>query len=99
MEDYLNILHYVIYKAHYKLHIFFNKLNPFMLLHKLPFVKRRCEKLGIDLKQELNKAFSNKQNGLSVMFSGGLVVGIGFLQIMTIASVLLWIAKVDLIFL
>ena len=88
MENYLNILHYFIYKVHYKLHIFFNRLNPFRLIHKLPFQKRRYEKLGIDIEQEINKAFGDKEKGLSIMVSGGAIIGIVFFLILAIVILL-----------
>lgn len=84
MEKILNILHYCIYIFRNKLHIFFNHVNPFMLIHKLPFQKRRYKKLGIDIIQVTNQAFSDKNYGLSVQFAGGLLMGILFIFIFSI---------------
>jgi len=96
MENYLNILHYCIYKAHYKSHIFFSKLNPFRLIHKLPFQKRRYEELGIDIDQEVNKAFGNKEGGLSIMVSGGVIIGIVFFILLSLVILLKRLLSIDL---
>ena len=71
IEFYLNIIHFCYYKAHYNLHLLTNKLNPFNLIHKLPFQKRRYEKLGIDIQKEINTAFEDKTFGLSTTIAGG----------------------------
>lgn len=96
MENSLNILHYCIYKVHYNLHLLFNKINPFMLIHKLPFQKRRYEKLGIDIKDEMNRAFSDRKYGLSTMVSGGAIVGILFILIMAVALLIIKVANSDI---
>lgn len=68
---YLNIVHFCYYKTHYKLHLFTNKINPFNFIHKLPFQKRRYEKLGINIQKEIDTAFGDKKKGLSITFAGG----------------------------
>lgn len=75
MENYLNIIHFCLYKVHYKSHIFAKKLNPFNIIHKLPFQKRRYEKLGIDIHKEIDKAFGDKNFGLSITIAGGILWG------------------------
>lgn len=75
MENYLNILHFCFYKAHYKSHLLAKKLNPFNLIHKLPFQKRRYEELGIDIHKEIDKAFGDKNFGLSMTVAGGMLWG------------------------
>ncbi len=97
MENSLNILHFCIYKIHYRAHLFFNRINPFMLIHKLPFQKRRYEKLGIDIKKEMNRAFSDKNYGLSIMVSGGAIVGVLFILIMAFALLIIKAASIDII--
>lgn len=91
----MNILHYFIYKAHYKSHLLFNKLNPFRLIHKLPFQKRRYEKLGIDIEQEINKAFGDKEKGLSIMVSGGVIIGVVFFLILAVVILLKRLLRLD----
>lgn len=75
MENYFNIIHYSLYKAHYKIHLMANKINPFWLLAKIPFLKKRHQDLGIDVHKEINKAFEDKDFGLSVVVAGGFLWG------------------------
>ena len=89
METKLNILHYCVYLIHYKVHLFLLKYNPFNLLHKLPFQKRRYKQLGINIQDEIEKAFSDPHFGLSVLISGGILIGLTFLTILTITLILL----------
>jgi hypothetical protein len=76
MEAYLNILHFCFYKAHYRLHLLANKVNPFRLLYRLPFVKRRCEKLGVNIYEAVDQAFGDPRAGLSVTVAGGALSGV-----------------------
>jgi hypothetical protein len=85
----LNILHYCIYRAHYNLHLLANKINPLNLIHELPFQKRRYEKLGIDIHKEIDKAFSDKSNGLSIMVAGGALFGLIFFLLFAITKILM----------
>lgn len=75
IENYLNVLHYCLYKADYRLYLLSNKLNPFHLIHKLPFQKKRYEKLGIDPIEALNQFHKNKNYGASMVFAGGILWG------------------------
>lgn len=86
MENYLNILHFCFYKAHYKSHFFVKKLNPFNLIHKLPFQQRRYKELGIDIYKEIDKAFGDKNFGLSMTFAGGLLLGNLFFFILALIN-------------
>ena len=85
MKNILNIFHYSIYLMHYKLHLLSNRINPFRLIHKLPFQKRRNQELGINIDEEINKAFQNREYGLSTLVSGGGIIGIVFLLLMSLA--------------
>lgn len=69
----------MLYKADYKFHLQFNKINPFMLIHKLPFQKRKYKKEGIDIYREMNEAFKDPNSGISSMRAGGLMFGISAL--------------------
>jgi hypothetical protein len=71
MERFWNIIHYFVYKTDYKFHLLFNKINPFVLIHKLPFQKRIYEKKGINIRNEINKAFRNPNIGISIIRAGG----------------------------
>ena len=89
LEINLNVLHYCIYRAHYKLHLMANKVNPFWLLAKLPFLKKRYKELGIDINMEINKAFSNSKYGLSIIVAGGLLFCIVFFVIFDAVHILI----------
>lgn len=89
LEINLNILHYFIYRAHYNLHLFANKINPFNLIHELPFQKRRYEKLGIDIHKEINKAFGDKNTGLSVIVAGGVLFAVLFFLLFATTNILM----------
>lgn len=58
MEAYLNILHFCFYKAHNQLRLWFDKVNPAHLVYRLPFMKRRYEKLGVNIYDEMDKVFA-----------------------------------------
>jgi len=88
LELYFNILHYCFYKFDYKLHLWSNKINPFNLIHKLPFQKRKYEELGIDIHSEINKAFGSKNYGLSMLVAGGALMSVLFFFILTLIN--LW---------
>ena len=75
MEDYLNILHFCLYKVHYKLYLVTKRLNPFRLLFKIPIVKRRAERESIDLDLSVDTAFADKRFGLSTVAAGGFLWG------------------------
>lgn len=71
IELYWNIVHYFVWKADYRVHLFFNKINPFMLIHKLPFQKRMYERRGINIYDEINTSFKDPKSGLSSIRAGG----------------------------
>ncbi|MGJ1361958.1 hypothetical protein ACR78F_00760 [Sphingobacterium spiritivorum] len=75
MEKYFNTLHFCIYRAFYKVHLFTERINPTNLIHKLPFQRKRYEELGIDIHQEINKAWGDKRFGLSTVAAGGFLWG------------------------
>lgn len=79
IELFWNILHYFVYKADYKAHLFFNKINPFMLIHKLPFQKRMYVRRGINIQDELNRSFKDPANGLSSIRAGSFMFILSFL--------------------
>ncbi len=59
-----------------------NKVNPFSLIHKLPFQKRRYEEFGIYIQKQSIKAFSDKRNGFGMTVAGDMLFGLLFLLIM-----------------
>lgn len=76
IETYLNLMHYCFYKTHYKMHLLANKINPFRLIHKIPFQKKRYEKLGIDIYKEIDRSFGDRKFGLSTTVAGGMLWGV-----------------------
>ena len=97
MENYLNILHYCIYRFEYNLHLLSNKLNPILWIYKLPFFKRKFEGKGIsDIEKEFNKAFANKENGLSIMVSGGVIIAIVFFLLLSLVILFKRLFSIDL---
>jgi hypothetical protein len=49
-------------------------VNPFHLIHKLPFQKRKYKELGIDPINEINKVFGDKSLGFSTLVAGGILL-------------------------
>jgi hypothetical protein len=94
MENYLNILHFCFYKAHYKSHLFANKINPFRILAEIPFIQKRLKKKGIsNIEKEINKAFGDKNFGLSTTVAGGFLWGgitIFFLSLLMVFNIFLY---------
>lgn len=50
-----------------------NKINPFWLLAKIPYIKKRHQELGINIHKEINSAFGDMDFGLSVVVAGGIL--------------------------
>ena len=94
----LNILHYCIYLLHYKLHLLFSKVNPFTLIHKLPFQKRRYAELGIDIREQIDKAFSDQTFGISVTIAGGMLFTIMFIFIIGTFQFVLRLMNLSILF-
>lgn len=93
IETYLNLIHFCFYKAHYRMHLLANKINPFRLIHKLPFQKKRYEELGIDINKEINRSFGDKKFGLSTMIAGGILwgmLGIFFLSLLILFNIMIY---------
>jgi len=88
LELWLNIVHYCIYKLDYKLHLLSNKLNPFLLLGKIPAVKRKFEEQGTSQVEVVNKVWGNKRYGFGVMISGGILPSLLFFFFWAIATII-----------
>jgi formate hydrogenlyase subunit 3/multisubunit Na+/H+ antiporter MnhD subunit len=80
MQHIFNAFVFCIYLLDVKLHHLSNKINPALLLGRLPCVKRKYEKKGQNYLDEFNKVFTDKISGLSIIVSlgiaGGLIFGI-----------------------
>ncbi|WP_226390536.1 hypothetical protein [Penaeicola halotolerans] len=80
IEIWLNILHYCIFKTDKKLHILFNKINPFTLIGKIPAVKRKFEEKGTTYLNVVNKVWTDERFGFGIIISGcGIVIISSFL--------------------
>lgn len=80
LELWLNIVHYCIYRVDYRLHLLSNKLNPFLLLGKIPVVRRKLEEQGTTQEEVGNKVWGNRRYGFGIMISGGgVVISLSFL--------------------
>lgn len=88
IEKFLNFIHFCIYKLDYRLHMLSNKLNPFLLIGKLPAVKKKFEEQGTTHLDVVNKLWTDKRNGFGIMISGGGLAIIVFLIIWSIFLVL-----------
>lgn len=79
MKLFWNIVHYFAYRADYRAHRLFNRINPFLLIHKLPFQKRLYERKGIDIYSDMDAAFRNTRDGISILRAGGFMFVLSFL--------------------
>ncbi|WP_154858710.1 hypothetical protein [Cyclobacterium xiamenense] len=70
IELWLNIVHYCIYKMDYKIHLLSNKINPFLLIGKIPSVERNFREQGTSLKEFGNKFWTDRRYGFGIMISG-----------------------------
>lgn len=78
MKNKLNILYFCLYLIERQMHLIFNKMNVFLLLYKIPVIKRRMKnQFGIDNPIEYyNDFFLNKKRGFSHYFIFGAFYGI-----------------------
>ena len=88
MELFFNIIHFCLYKADSKSHLLSNKLNPFVLIVKIPAVKKKFEEQGTSLLGVTNKIWGDKRYGFSIMISGGGLVIALFLIILAVFDIL-----------
>jgi len=87
IELWLNVIHYFIYKVDYKLHTLFNKVNPSILLGKIPAIKRKLEKQGTSPEETMavvDKIWTDRRFGVGIMVSGGGVVIVVFLLFLAV---------------
>ncbi len=85
MKEKLNKLHFCYYLIESKLHFLSNKINPFLLLYRIPNIKKRMkDKYDIDNPIEwYNEIWTNKRNGFGLWFSGGCLIGLLFITFMS----------------
>lgn len=95
MENIINIFHYCIYLLDRKLHLLSNKINPFLLLYKIPYLKRKAKENGEDLNKVYNETFINKDYGFNIMVAGGITVGVIFLFLVAFFQTALFIFNIE----
>jgi uncharacterized protein YacL len=88
MELFFNIIHYCFYKADCRMHYLLNKINPFVLIGRMPAIKKNLEKQGTNLLDISNKLWEDKRYGVSIMLSGGGLVIALFLIILAVFDIL-----------
>ncbi len=71
MERFWNIVHYFVYRGFYKLHLWFNYINPVRWILLIPALRRFYAKKGIDIIEEGEKAFKRPDIGISSIWAGG----------------------------
>ncbi|WP_417291075.1 hypothetical protein [Corallibacter sp.] len=96
MKRGINILHFCLYLIEKKLHFLFNKINPALLIYKIPAVKRRMKtKYGIEnTKEYLDDFWTNQKNGYSLHFIGGWLVGLIFIILISLTNITLKIFEI-----
>ena len=99
MKRSLNILHFSLYLIETKLHSLFNKINPALLLFKIPSVKKRMkENEGIENPTEWYDNFwTDKKNGFGLWFIGGWLIGIVALTFIGLGIIAIKIITPELI--
>jgi uncharacterized integral membrane protein len=64
-----------------------NNVNPFLLLGKIPAVKKKFEEQGTTHRDVVNKVWTDKRFGFGIMISGGGLIIIFFLMIFSVYQV------------
>ena len=82
MEQFWNIVYYFAYRADYKLHMVFSKIEPIGLLFRLlllvPYIRKYYEKRGVTLEtinKGVDEAFKRPDIGFSSFFALALIMG------------------------
>jgi len=96
-ELFFNMLHFSLYKATYRLHLLGTKVNPFLLLGKIPIIKRKFEEQGFTLSHVVN----SYMGGYYLTISGGALAFIVFLIVGIISLIIndLFLRPVEFLFL
>ena len=66
----LNILHYVLYRFDRRLHLWSNRINPVMLLGKIPRIKQNLQKQNTTLDEVTNTIWLHEVNGFGILIAG-----------------------------
>ena len=85
LKSKINALYFCLYLTERTMHFAFNKINIFLLIYKIPFIKKRMKnKYGIEKPLEYyNAFFLNKEYGFSQRFVFGAFFGIILVILLT----------------
>ncbi|CAM3499391.1 hypothetical protein AEQU2_02766 [Aequorivita lipolytica] len=97
MENIINIFHYCIYLIDCKLHFLSNKINPFLLLYKIPYFKRKAKENGESFLDVYNDTYINKEFGLSLFFSAGITGGVIFILMIGLFKLTTYIFRFEIL--
>ena len=100
MQKSLNKLHYCMHLIETKLHFISNKVNPFLLLYKIPYLKRRMKKIhGTDNPLKwYNDFWTNEKDGFGInYFTHALLVGVLYLIFISIGIIIISFIKPEIV--
>jgi len=84
IEFYINVLSFCFYRFDYNLYLLMKKINPAILLYKIPLIKERFKEIGVDPYKCIDETYGNKRYGLSAMRACGALTLIAFVFFMTV---------------
>lgn len=76
-----NIVHWVFYKFDFKISMLISKYDPLNIIFKIPLIKNKFEKEGLNPNKVVEEAFKRPNGGISSMRAGGFVGGLTVLLI------------------
>jgi hypothetical protein len=65
---------------------------------KIPIIKKRHEKMGVDVLKVVNKSMGDKRNGTSVIIAGGVLFATLFFLLMGVLQLLIRVSKSNIVF-
>lgn len=80
----LNAIHYCFYRFDHKLHMLSNKLNPLLLLGKIPMVKKKFIEKGTTHLDVYNKIWTDPRFGFGITIAGSALCVMLFLIILAV---------------
>lgn len=96
----LNKLHYCLYLIERKTHLLINKVNPALLLFKIPFIRKKFKNNeSVDEPGEwFNDFWLNKETGYGLIFIGGWLVTIIFLFLFSSVKIIFDLININELF-
>src|SRR5690606_15695605 len=95
MENIINIFHYCIYLIDRKLHFLSNKINPFLLMYKIPYFQKKAKENGENLYEIYNDTFTNKNYGFNIMVAAGITIGVIFILMVAFLKTAIFILNFE----